>query len=298
MILMPVFPYVMWVSMAHPQQGGRRSQPSASLVPGSGTTAFAVTIVVVVVVLLCGGLAVYLAVGGASYGRTTPSTGSAVAPSEATPASAALPASPEPATAPASESSSPPVRVIVTRDPLNPPRTYQGRGPTLLRLDPIVREGLVELTHTGGADFTVTALDATGAERDIVDAVGRYEGTRLISARVGLVEIVALRIHADGAWTAAFKSLLLARVWTGPTAEGHGDQVLRLDRPIGGHTPARASHSGEGRFVVTLSGGNADDPAEGRQVRAEDDFSGDFLLKTGTTFVDIRADGAWSLTRY
>ncbi|GAA0992927.1 hypothetical protein GCM10009555_082760 [Acrocarpospora macrocephala] len=174
--------------------------------------------------------------------------------------------------------------------PFAPPKTHQGQGPALLRIDPTTGEGLITLTHAGNANFIVTTVDATGAERDLVNTTGRYEGTRLIGSNN--TQITALRIQADGAWTATTKPLLDAQVWNGPTIQGQGDQVLRLDRPIGRHTPARASHPGKGIFLVHVIGNGTE-----LQVDAADTFTGEFLLKTGTTFVDIHADGPWTLSR-
>ncbi|GES17361.1 hypothetical protein Aple_002560 [Acrocarpospora pleiomorpha] len=188
--------------------------------------------------------------------------------------------------------SSPPAAALTSTGyvPFFPPRTHQGQGPALLRIDPTTGQGLITLTHAGSANFVVTTVDAAGAELDLVNATGHYEGTRLIGSDNS--QIIALRIQADGAWTATTKPLLDAQVWNGPTIQGQGDQVLRLDRPIGRHTPARASHPSKGVFIVHVIGDSTE-----LQIDADDAFSGEFLLKTGTTFVDIHADGPWTLSR-
>jgi hypothetical protein len=246
--------------MSHPS-GPRPRPPTAALLS---------TLAAVAMVLLIGGYAMFVAI--------TPTSGT-------------------PATAPFPTDTSPVPRPVTTFAAFFPPKTYQGQGPALVRIvEPATGEGLITLTHAGSTTFIVTTVDATGAERTIVNAAGRYQGTRLIGSRDGATRIAALRIQADGAWTATAKPLLQAQVWNGPTIQGQGDQILRLDRPIGRHTVARASHPGKGTFTILVNGVGPAGVTE-RQVDAHDAFSGEFLLKTGATFVDIQADGPWSLSR-
>ncbi|SDL39988.1 hypothetical protein [Nonomuraea jiangxiensis] len=66
--------------------------------------------------------------------------------------------------------------------------------------------------------------------------------------------------------------------------------------PPGRADSRRASHQGEGTFAIRAAHGGRPGDAE-PEVEAEGAYSGEFLLRTGTTFLDIQANGPWSLSR-
>ncbi|WP_344487181.1 hypothetical protein [Nonomuraea monospora] len=249
-----------------PPLPGTRPRPASRR---SGTAAVLVAVAGVTAVLVAGVAALALVLAPAApphAGPTSPYTG---------------PASPSPG-----------VRFSTGWAPFAPLRTHQGQGPGVLTLTGVSGEGLITLTHDGAGAFVVTAAASDGGERLLVDSTGRYTGTRLIGSRDGGPRDLTVRVQADGAWTAITKPLTQAQVWQGSTVQSQGDQVLRMDRPVGRHTTARATHPGAGIFVLDVLGDRTE-----QQVNATGAYSGEFLLRTGTTFVDVRAQGAWTLTR-
>ena len=173
------------------------------------------------------------------------------------------------------------------------PKTYSGTGAKVVKFDPIGDPALVAFTHAGTSNFIVTALDSSGAIQGLlVNTIGGYDGTRMLDPRNN-TRIAALEIKGDGQWTAEVKPLSAARVWSGPSIEGRGDQVLKLDPPAEGLATAQVTHSGTSNFIVQTHGGNA----LKLPINKIGDYSGEVQLPSGTTVVEIRADGAWSFRR-
>lgn len=173
------------------------------------------------------------------------------------------------------------------------PKSYNGHGDQVIQFDPISQRAVVTFTHNGSRNFAVTALDSSGAMQDLlVNTIGGYVGTRLIRPENNKT-VAALKIEADGDWTAEMKPMSAARVWSGPHAEGRGDDVLRLDPPAQGLTVVQATHSGQRNFAVIAHGTSYLDLV----INKIGNYSGEVQLPSGTAFVEIEADGDWSFTR-
>ena len=103
---------------------------------------------------------------------------------------------------------------------------------------------------------------------------------------------VALKIEADGAWTANVKPVSSARKWTASgKLSGKGDDVVRVDPPASGLTAATIKHQGKSNFAVTSYSPEGGDLL----VNEIGAFSGEELLPNGTFLLQIEADGAWTV---
>ncbi|MFI7057432.1 hypothetical protein ACIBLB_35700 [Streptosporangium canum] len=282
-------PYGQSHGQPYPPPGYGYSPPPQK--PGKGAV-FWLLVVCAPILLLFGCVAVVVKVGSV----TTTTTGAPPDVVYAAPNQTAEPApvtETRPSASPTTASTAPSSPPAVAQPPQIEPKTYSGTGAKVVKFDPISDPALVTFTHTGSANFIVTALDSSGATQEVpVNAIGSYSGTRMLSPRNN-TQIAALEIKADGQWTADVKPLSAARTWSGPVIEGRGDQVLRLDPPAEGLATAQVTHSGKANFIVQTHGGSV----LNLPINEIGNYSGEVQLPSGTTLVEIRADGAWSFRR-
>ncbi|MCA1788472.1 MAG: hypothetical protein LC667_01070 [Thioalkalivibrio sp.] len=140
------------------------------------------------------------------------------------------------------------------------------------------------LTHDGRSNFQVLAYAADGGRDVLVNEIGVYQGTRPL----GFSELpVEIEIKADGAWTLTVLPLDQA-VEPGTSLAGRGDMVLDF-RGVDGRALV-LTHDGSSNFMVLAWGDRRS--ALVNEIGA---YSGRLRLAAGTLFLEIRADGNWSL---
>ncbi|MEU7696591.1 MULTISPECIES: hypothetical protein [Microbispora] len=175
------------------------------------------------------------------------------------------------------------------------PRTYSGAGAKVLKLrkSDWTAVWLVTLTHRGGSNFIVSPLDPGGAEQGaIVNEIGDYKGSVLLNEDDGK-DTAALKIQADGAWTIVLKPLSMARVWSGGSLTGRGDEVAIIAPPSVGLTTVNARHSGSANFIVEAW----TETSRELIVNEIGSWHGEVPLPSGTILVTIKADGVWSFKK-
>lgn len=182
-----------------------------------------------------------------------------------------------------------------TPSPEPKPRTYSGTGAKVLKLRKSDWSAvwLVTLTHRGGSNFIVSPLDSGGAEQGaIVNEIGNYKGSVLLNEDDGK-ETAALKIQADGAWTITLKPLSMARVWSGDSLTGRGDEVAIVSPQSSGLTTVNARHSGSENFIVEAW----TESSRELLINEIGSWHGEVPLPDGTILVTIKADGVWSFKK-
>lgn len=199
---------------------------------------------------------------------------------------------PQPTAVPATAATKPaPTAVPPTATPPPPtptpkPIALSGSGQTVT--DEFSLPGgaaTIRFTHNGAENFIVKAIPTGGRETLLVNAIGAYQGTRLLAASEPLV----LEINADGAWTADVATLAVGGQ---PPFSGEGDSVsARFDPPANGAW--EISHDGAENFIVKLH------CASGSSLVQNDigAVSGSVMARfgRGPCLWEVQADGEWSL---
>ena len=169
-------------------------------------------------------------------------------------------------------------------------KTYQGRGNKTfdISLDDDYLH-IAKITHDGSSNFMVDSLTADGDPVDlVVNEVGDYNGVRLLDAER---EVPAkLKIRADGRWKVTVMVADKAPKWTGK-ASGKSDTILQVD-PKDPEVRVRFTHKGRSNTTVLLYGA---EPA--LLVNEIGRYSGEMSIPTGTEFIEVTGDGAWTLTK-
>jgi hypothetical protein len=177
--------------------------------------------------------------------------------------------------------------------PEGPPpadKTYQGRGNKTIsiELDDDYTH-IAKITHDGSSNFMVDSETAGGRFVDgVVNEVGDYSGVRLLDA--GREVPAKLEIRADGRWKIVVMVADKAAKWTGK-ASGKSDTILRVD-PKDPEARVRFTHKGKSNTTVILYGS---EPA--LLVNKIGRYSGEMSIPTGTEFIEVTGDGAWTLRK-
>lgn len=151
---------------------------------------------------------------------------------------------------------------------------------------------IAAITHNGGGNFAVFSVSEDGSQNDLmVNTIGAYGGAVLFDESGQ--HSVAFEVTAGGAWSIVIKPLTAAFAWDGVASlTGTGDDVARIDPNISGLVTAQVSHSGGSNFAIfAYSSSGAD-----LLVNEIGTYSGEVLIGDGTFFLEITADGAWSVT--
>ncbi|MBA2311661.1 MAG: hypothetical protein H0V97_02550, partial [Actinobacteria bacterium] len=167
-----------------------------------------------------------------------------------------------------------------------------GTGNSVPRYDiPEDAAAIAEISHSGGANFAVWAVDGAGQQTDLlVNTIGNYTGTVLFDESASS-HTDAFDVEADGTWTITIKPVTEAFEWDGSEVlTGSGDDVAVLDPAPSGLKSTTLTHSGSGNFAIWAYG-----PSTDLLVNEIGNFSGEVLLAEGTFLFEITADGPWTI---
>lgn len=176
------------------------------------------------------------------------------------------------------------------------PFTISGSGSEVVSLSvPGDGGAIVDFTHNGSSNFAVWSLDASLGDIDLlVNEIGPYSGRRGLNVghfSFGERDVVRhLEIDADGAWSATVRPLSQATA-VGSALNGSGDDYVRFTAP----TPVtlRSTHNGSSNFSIVAhepSGAYGD-----LLVNEIGAYNGTDPVPRGTKFLDVGADGDWTL---
>lgn len=153
-----------------------------------------------------------------------------------------------------------------------------GTGDDVVRVN---RSGAAALTHDGSSNFVVRSYDETDWLDTEVNEIGTYTGIVLIDFGTDILEV-----EADGNWSVTFQD---PRVMVGNSIFGTGDEVVTVSRS----GPATLTHDGSSNFVVWSYDGTDRLDLEVNEIGA---YVGTVTIDSGTEFLEITADGNWSVT--
>lgn len=173
------------------------------------------------------------------------------------------------------------------------PVVLEGTGDSVEEFDTFSDLGFAAMTHDGAGTFQVWSY-AEGAdeeERETLKLVdGAYDGAVLINeSGPGLAR---LGIEADGAWTVELQPITEAPVWSDTEVSGSGDEVLLYESDADAPVDVHATHSGESNFIVNAYPFSGD----GLFVNEVGPFDGTVPMGEAPEYVEVVADGDWSLT--
>lgn len=154
--------------------------------------------------------------------------------------------------------------------------------------------------HDGESNFIAEAVDPNTGDTlsVVVNEIGAVAGARAVPAAVGAYQ---LAVQADGQWEIVVVEPLPPKetVRTPPASiERAGNAVVGPVALDGGET-VTASHDGEGNFIVTTI---AESATSGRGTElvfneiGSVDSAQTILSMDAWTWIDVVADGDWSLT--
>lgn len=199
---------------------------------------------------------------------------------------------PEPTSQPPAETPTPSAIESVPPSPAFQAIELSGTGNAVPRFDiPEDAAAIADMSHSGGANFVVWAVDGSGAQTDLlVNTIGAYSGTVLFDEQAGS-HTDAFEVEADGAWTITIKPVTEAFKWDGSEVlTGTGDDVVILDPPSSGLKSSTLTHDGSGNFAVwSYASGSTD-----LLVNEIGNYSGEVLLADGTFLLEITATGSWT----
>lgn len=249
--------------------------------------------IAVVAVLLIG------IIGALNQDDDTPAAGASQTP-DATP-SAADESTPEPTGTPEPPADPTPTTESTPTEELTPSPEptpefaaieLTGTGSGVPRFDiPADSAAIAEISHTGGSNFAVWAIDGSGSQTDLlVNTIGNYTGTVLFDEDLGS-HTDAFEVEADGSWTITIRPVTEAFRWDGTeTLSGTGDDVVVLDPPSSGLSSTTLTHAGGGNFAIWGYSSDGTDLL----VNEIGNYSGEVLLADGTFVLEITADGPWT----
>lgn len=173
------------------------------------------------------------------------------------------------------------------------PRHYKGSGDKLIPIEPMSEVGLITVVARGRGGFLVQSVDASGDDAEMLaQGEGGHRGTRMYNLEEGEA-ITALRVTAQGSWKITLSSVQAARIWSGLSITGFGDDVLYLDPVAEGSETIKSKFVGESFFAVE---GYEEDGST--LLASEIDTSEvEEALPDGTFLVTVEGDGAWTLQR-
>lgn len=152
------------------------------------------------------------------------------------------------------------------------------------------------MSHSGSSNFAIWLMDATtGQKKELaVNEIGSYEGSRYFSTAPGRY---VLDVSADGAWSVTIEQ---PKPTTGAAVPidltGTGDTAVQPLQLSSGLRRFTMTHDGSSNFAVWLidSAGNKKDLLA-NEIGAWEGEKAVGITKTGVHYLDVTADGAWTI---
>jgi len=151
---------------------------------------------------------------------------------------------------------------------------------------------ILDITYNGASNFIVWSLDGSFDPIDLlVNEIGSYSGRRMVHGGWFFVPDLVrhLEIDSSGPWTITAQPLSAASTFRTSTS-GTGDNILLYK---GSAATITSTHDGSSNFIIW--GYRSDGRLNELIVNEIGSYSGTDLAGSGTSILDIQADGNWTL---
>jgi hypothetical protein len=174
--------------------------------------------------------------------------------------------------------------------PVVPAKSYQGTGTEVVKFkNTLSSPKRITLTHTGESNYIVSPISSGGREgASIVNEIGAFTGTVVLPKGTRYLAVVA-----DGTWTSAVASLARAPIVPAAGYTGTGKSVVKLPKAAKKGTQVTLTHDGESNFIVVPR--KTSGKAGMSLVNEIGTYTGTRRLPAGTKYLEIDADGTWTV---
>jgi hypothetical protein len=165
-----------------------------------------------------------------------------------------------------------------------------GSGDSVRQLTvPNDKRAILGISHVGSSNFIIWTYgsgdDPLGL---VVNKIGSYAGRRPTNVDPNQGPVRYVEISADGSWVIEVLPVSLAST----QLSGIGDNFIRVI-PKGFNRPLTVTHNGSSNFIVWSY--SASDRLD-LEVNEIGPYSGTVLLDAGAEFLEIIADGSWTMS--
>ena len=172
--------------------------------------------------------------------------------------------------------------------------TLSGSGPAVPSVAAVAgHPAIIHATYNSGSNFIVWSLDGSLDKVDLlVNEIGTYDGRRPINHTPSDSGVQYLEVsNASGPWQIDVIPFCQMRTMSGSSISGTGEDVVAVNRS----GIATLTHNGSSNFIIWSHQGYGSGDRD-LEVNEIGPFNGDVVMDSGTLFLDIVADGAWSVT--
>jgi hypothetical protein len=174
--------------------------------------------------------------------------------------------------------------------PVVPSAAYQGSGTAVVKFKSTLSSPKrITLTHDGESNFIVSPISSGGrGGASIVNEIGVFTGTVVLPKGTRY-----LAVNADGTWTTAIAKLSGAPVVPAAGYAGSGKSIVKLPKASKAGTRVTLTHDGESNFIVVPR--KTSGKAGISLVNEIGTYSGTRVMRSGTKYLEIDADGTWTV---
>lgn len=168
-------------------------------------------------------------------------------------------------------------------------KTWSGTGDKVIKFDRNYGPSILVISHTGSSNFVVHNLDSEKEMIDLlVNVIGNYKGKVPVDFRISQ-NTNYLQVNADGNWSIKLTQLstsALSKI-SSSSYKGNGDDLLYVDNDF---TTGNFVSSGDSNFIVLSYGKDID-----LLINDISPYKGEVLIPNGTTILEIKSEGSWSV---
>ena len=171
---------------------------------------------------------------------------------------------------------------------------FNGSGDSVLDISSVGSNVLIAfIEYNGSGNFSVITRDSNlGYQGLMVNEVGNYSGT--IPINFNSETNTYLDISATGSWEVVVKPIASADNFDSNSISGIGDSVIEAYELQSVDT-LTINYTGSGNFSVTQYRCNGS--YNYLLVNERGSYSGTVVTDSGTCFIEINAEGNWSITK-
>ncbi len=172
--------------------------------------------------------------------------------------------------------------------------TFTGSGDSVLDISSVGTDVMIaQVSHSGSSNFSIVLRDSgLGYQGLKVNTIGSYSGVIPINFENEVNS--NLEISADGNWEIIIKPIASSANFDGNSISGTGDTVIEAYE-LKSVDSLTISHSGSSNFSIVQYRCNGS--YNGLLVNTIGSYSGSNITDSGTCFLEINADGSWSITK-